>query len=598
MPEYQAPLRDIRFVLHDLLDAPAHYAGLPGAEELSPDVQDAIINEGARFAEEVLAPLYASGDAEGCSWKDGEVTTPTGFKEAFEQYVAGGWPGLNAPAEYGGQDLPASLATVVNEMMGAANWAWSMYPGLTSAAVRCLQFYGSEAQQRTWMQPLIEGRWSGTMCLTEAHCGSDLGLLRTRATELGEGRYRLNGTKIFISSGEHDLTDNIVHMVLARIDGAPEGTRGISLFIVPKYRVDEDGALAERNPITCGSIEEKMGIHGSATCVMNLDDAEGYLVGEPNRGLNYMFIMMNTARLGTALQGLAHTERAWQGALAYARERLQMRSLSGPKNPDGPADPILVHPDVRRMLLTQKAIAEGSRAFIYWLALQVDRADRLEGEEAEAAAALLALLTPVAKAFCTEVGYECVNLGLQCFGGHGYVRESGMEQIVRDARIAMVYEGTTGIQALDLLGRKVMGDGGKALLTLTGMIEAFCREHGEHPALQPLLEPLQQLATELPELAMSLGQKAMEDAEEVGAAAVDYLMALGYVVLGWFWGQLAQRAQQRLDAGESDDFLHGKIKTARFYVARLMVPRFAMHRQAAEAGAATLMDLTDAEFGV
>lgn len=596
MPDYHAPLRDIRFVLHDLLDAPAHYATLPNSEEFSADLLDAIINEGARFAEEVLAPLYASGDAEGCTWDNQEVATPSGFKDAFDQYVAGAWPGLNAPAEYGGQALPTSVATVVNEMMGAANWAWSMYPGLTAAAVRCLEFYGSEQQKQTWMKPLIEGQWSGTMCLTESHCGSDLGMLRTRATLRDDGTYRIQGTKIFISSGEHDLTDNIVHMVLARIEGAPAGTKGISLFVVPKYHVNEDGSLGERNPVTCGAIEQKMGIHGSATCVMNFDDAVGYLVGEPNRGLSYMFIMMNTARLGTALQGLAHAERAWQGALTYSRERLQMRALSGPKNPEGPADPIIVHPDVRRMLLTQKAIAEGSRAFIYWLAMQVDKADRLEGDEAKLAGSILALLTPVAKAFCTEVGFECVNLGLQCFGGHGYVRESGMEQIVRDARIAMVYEGTTGIQALDLLGRKVMGDGGQALLAFTGLIQEFCEQHADHAQLSSEMSALADIARQLPEVAMSIGERAMKNPDEVGAASVDYLMALGYAALGWFWAQMAVRAQAQLDAGEDDAFLRGKVKTARFYFARLLQPRFAMHRQAALAGAGTLMDIADDEF--
>lgn len=596
MPDYQAPLRDIRFVLNDLLEAPDHYARLPGAEEFGPDLLDAVVTEGARFAEEVLAPLYASGDLEGCTWSESGVTTPAGFKEAFSQYAAGGWPGLSAAVAYEGQGLPASLGSVINELMGSANWAWSMYPGLTSAAIRCLETYGSEAQKQTWLRPLVRGEWSGTMCLTEAHCGSDLGMLRTKAVDNGDGSHTITGTKIFISSGEHDFTDNIVHMVLARIEGAPAGTRGISLFVVPKRRVDADGTLAENNHVSCGSIEHKMGIHGSSTCVMNFDGAAGYLVGEPNRGLQYMFVMMNTARLGTALQGLSHAERAWQGSLAYARQRLQMRSLSGPKNPAGPADPIIVHADVRRMLLTQKAIAEGSRAFIYWLALLSDVADQGETADAKVAADLLALLTPVAKAFCTEAGFEAANLGLQCFGGHGYVRESGMEQIVRDARIATVYEGTTGIQALDLLGRKVMGDDGQALLAFSGMIMTFCQEHKAHPHFSGEMAALAAACRDLTESALALGEKAARDPDEVGAASVDYLMALGYTALGWFWARMGVLAQARLEAGEDDAFLRGKVKTARFYFARLLGPRLEMHRRAALAGAATLMDVADEEF--
>lgn len=595
MPDYKAPLRDIQFVLKDLLDAPAHYAGLPGGEEVTPDLVDAIIGEGARFAEEVLAPIYASGDEEGCQWSESGVSTPAGFREAFQQFAAGGWPGLSASPEYGGQGLPASLGSVINELLGAANWAWSMYPGLTTAAVRCLETYGSDEQKQLYLKPMVQGEWSGTMCLTEAHCGSDLGMLRTKAVAQADGSYRISGTKIFISSGDHDLTDNIVHMVLARIEGAPTGTQGISLFVVPKKPVNSDGSLGGINGVHCGSIEHKMGINGSATCVMNFDDAQGYLVGEPHRGLQYMFVMMNTARLGTALQGLAHTERAYQGALAYARERLQMRSLSGPKNPEGPADPIIVHPDVRRMLLTQKAIAEGSRAFIYWLALLVDKADRGKGDEAKAAADLLALLTPVAKAFCTETGYESTNLALQCFGGHGYIREWGMEQIVRDARIAMVYEGTTGIQALDLLGRKIMGSGGRQLLAFTNLIDGLCQENANHPQLAVEIEALAGASKRLVELAMSVGEKAMQNPEEVGAASVDYLMAMGYVTLGWFWARMAILAQERIDAGDDDAFWRAKIKTARFYFARLF-PRIESHARCVLAGADSLMDVSDDEF--
>ncbi len=593
MPAYVAPLRDIQFVLKELLDGPAHYAALPGADEVTEDLLDAILGEAARFAEEVLSPLYESGDVEGCTWSEQGVTTPSGFREAFEQYAAGGWPGLGAATEYDGQGLPASLGSVLNELIGSANWSWSMYPGLTAAAVRCLEAYGDESQKQLYLRPMVRGEWSGTMCLTEAHCGSDLGLLRTRATPANDGAYSLSGTKIFISSGDHDLTDNIVHMVLARIDGAPEGTRGISLFVVPKFHVNADGSLGERNGVSCGSIEHKMGIHGSATCVMNFDGASGYLVGEPNRGLQYMFVMMNAARLGTAIQGLAHTERAWQGSLAYARERLQMRSLSGPKNPHGPADPIIVHADVRRMLLTQKAIAEGSRAFIYWLALLVDRADRLEGEEATTATELLALLTPVAKAFITEAGFECANHGLQVFGGHGYVREWGMEQIVRDARIAMVYEGTTGIQALDLLGRKILAGGGKSLQVFTHMIETLCES--PDPALAEFREPLAAASRGLLELAQSVGERALDNPDEIGAAAVDYLMYTGYVTLGYFWARMAEVAQDRIDDGSDDPFYRAKLKTARFYFSRIL-PRIEAHRAGILAGAAPLMDFEDDDF--
>jgi alkylation response protein AidB-like acyl-CoA dehydrogenase len=437
MPEYKAPLRDIQFVFNELLNAEQHYAGLAGCEQVTPDLVSAIVQEGARFAEEVLSPLNRVGDQQGCTWSEAGVTTPEGFAQAYAQFVAGGWPGIRAPAEHGGQGLPGSLGAILNEMMGAANWAWSMYPGLTEAAVRCLEHYGSPELQKTYLTKLVAGTWSGTMCLTEAHCGSDLGLLRTKAAPRADGSYAITGTKIFISSGEHDLTENIVHLVLARIEGAPAGTKGISLFVVPKFLPDAQGEKGERNGVSCGSIEHKMGINGSATCVMNFDGATGFLVGEEHRGLKYMFVMMNAARLGTAVQGLAQAELSYQGALRYARERLQMRSLSGPKNPDGPADPIIVHPDVRRMLLTQKAVVEGSRAFIYWLAQQVDIVDRGSEADAGKADALLSLLTPVAKAFITELGYECTNLGMQVYGGHGYISEWGMEQIVRDTRIAL-----------------------------------------------------------------------------------------------------------------------------------------------------------------
>src|SRR5690554_4845986 len=457
MPEYKAPLREMRFVLNELLDSEQHYASLEGAEDATPDMVDAIIQEGAKFCEQVLSPLNQVGDQEGCTWSEDGVKTPTGFKEAYQQYVEGGWPSMAADPTYGGQGLPHSLSLVMSEMVGTANWSWGMYPGLSHGATNTIEAHGSEEQKQTYLTKLISGEWTGTMCLTEPHCGSDLGTLRTKAEPNADGSYSITGTKIFISAGEHDMADNIVHIVLARLPGAPEGTKGISLFIVPKFLPNADGSVGERNAVTCGSIEHKMGIHGNSTCVMNFDGAKGWLIGPENKGLNCMFTFMNTARIGTALQGVASAEASFQGALAYAKDRLAMRSLTGPKAPEKPADPIIVHPDVRRMLLTQKAFAEGGRALAYLTAQQADIVKVSESEEERKAAdELLGFLTPIAKAFLTEAGYEATNLGVQVFGGHGFISEWGMEQNVRDARIGMIYEGTTGIQALDLLGRKVL----------------------------------------------------------------------------------------------------------------------------------------------
>ena len=476
MPEYKAPLRDIRFVIDEVLDSGAVYQTLPGYEEATPDLMAAIIEEGAKFAEGVLSPLNQSGDEEGCTWSEDGVKTPAGFPEAYRQFVENGWPSLSADPEFGGQGMPNMLGIVINEMVGTANWSWLMYPGLSHGCIKTLEAHGSAEQKTRYLPKLIAGEWTGTMCLTESQCGSDLGLLRTKAEPQADGSYAITGTKIFISAGEHDMAENIVHIVLARLPDAPEGTKGISLFVVPKFNVNEDGSVGERNAVHCASIEKKMGIKASATCVMNFDGAKGYLIGEPNRGLNLMFTFMNTARIGTAIQGLAHAELSYQGALAYARERLAMRSLSGPKNPDGPADPIIVHPDVRRMLLTQKAIAEGSRAMLYYLAQLGDVVDRGDEERAKQADDLMALLTPIAKAFVTEAGFEAANHGVQIFGGHGFIREWGMEQIVRDARIAMLYEGTTGIQALDLLGRKVFQQKGKSFGQFTSKVFKYIKQ--------------------------------------------------------------------------------------------------------------------------
>ncbi|SEJ05045.1 Acyl-CoA dehydrogenase [Azotobacter beijerinckii] len=597
MPEFKAPLRDIRFVRDELLDYPAHYRGLPGGEEATPDVVDAILEEGARFCEEVIAPLNRVGDLEGCSWSESGVKTPSGFKEAYRRYVEGGWPSLAHAVEHGGQGLPESLGVAVTEMVGEANWAWGMYPGLAQGAMNTLFAHGTEEQKAAYLTRLVSGEWTGTMCLTEPHCGTDLGLLRTRAEPQADGSYRVSGTKIFISAGEHDLAENIVHIVLARLPDAPPGTKGISLFIVPKFLPAAGGGLGARNRVSCGSIEHKMGIHGNATCVMNFDGATGFLIGPPHKGLNCMFTFMNTARLGTALQGLAHAEVAFQGAIRYARERLQMRALSGPKAPELPADPIIVHPDVRRMLLTIKAFAEGNRALLYFSAKQVDIA-RYSQDATERAAAdlLLGFLTPIAKAFMTETGFEAASLGLQVYGGHGYIREWGMEQNLRDSRIAMLYEGTTGVQALDLLGRKVLMTQGESLKAFTKIVHKFCKAHAEDEGLKAFVEPLARLNQEWGELTLKIGMQAMQDREEVGAAAVDYLMYSGYACLAYFWADMARVAQERLAAGSGEAaFYRAKLQTARFYFARIL-PRTRGHVEAMLAGAGPLMELAAEDF--
>ena len=596
--QYTAPLKDMTFALRDVLGFDAHYASLPGAEEATPDTVDAILEEGARFAREVISPLNAVGDAQGCTRReDGTVTTPEGFKDAYERYVDGGWPSMTQPEALGGQGLPESLGTVLSEMNGTANWAWYMYPGLSHGAMKTIASHGTDEQKATWLERLVTGEWTGTMCLTESRCGTDLGLLRTRAEPRGDGSYRITGQKIFISAGEHDMAGNIVHIVLARLPDAPAGTRGISLFIVPRNLVDADGNVGERNAMSCGAIEHKMGIHGNATCVLNFDGATGWLIGPPNRGLNCMFTFMNTARIGTAVQGLAHAELGFQGSLKYARERLQMRSLTGPAEPSKPADPIIVHPDVRRMLMTQKALAEGGRLFLYYCGKQVDLADRAADEaDRQRAERELAVLTPIAKAFLTEVGVESANLGMQCFGGHGYVREWGMEQNVRDARIATIYEGTTGVQALDLLGRKVLGSQGEILKAVTGHIRAFCREHADEPRMGRFVRPLDKHVREWTDLTARIGMAALQDREEAGAASVDYLMYAGYAVLAWFHAQAAAEAERQLAAGTGDAaFLRAKLFTARFYFERVL-PRTKAHAATMLSGADNLMDLDEAHF--
>lgn len=591
MPEYKAPLRDMQFVLHEVLDSETHYQSI-GAEDASRDMVDAILGEAAKFCEEVLAPLNQVGDKEGCTWNDGVVTTPTGFKEAYQQWTENGWPSLSNPVEFGGQGLPDSIGNMVSELVSTANWAWGMYPGLSHGAMNTLELHGTDEQKETYLTKLVSGEWTGTMCLTEPHCGSDLGILKSKAEPQADGSYAISGTKIFISAGEHDMVENIVHIVLARLPDAPEGTKGISLFIVPKILPD-----GTRNAVECGSIEHKMGIHGNATCVMNFDGVKGFLIGPPNQGLKCMFTFMNFARLGTAMQGVASAELSFQGALAYAKDRLAMRSLSGPKAPEKAADPIIVHPDVRRMLLTQKAFAEGGRAMLMHASQLVDLVKNSQDEDTRKEADdLLSFLTPIAKAFLTEVGTEAANHGVQVYGGHGYIQEWGMEQIVRDNRIAQLYEGTTGIQALDLLGRKVLMSQGDMLKKFTKIVHKFCKASPAKGAMKPIISRLAEANKEWGDMTMKLGMKAMKNRDEVGGASVDYLMYSGYITLGYYWALMAEKAQAAIDAGAEDvDFYNAKIKTATFYFQRIL-PRIESHKQAMLAGVDSMMDLDEAHF--
>jgi alkylation response protein AidB-like acyl-CoA dehydrogenase len=589
MGQYTAPLRDMHFVLHELLDVESELKAMPAHAELDADTINQVLEEAGKFCGEVIFPLNLSGDIEGCNWQDGVVTTPQGFKQAYQKYVESGWPALACDPAFGGQGLPMFVNNALYEMMNSANQSWTMYPGLSHGAYECLREHGTPEQQSLYLPKLVSGEWTGTMCLTEPHCGTDLGILRTKAVEQGDGSYAITGTKIFISSGEHDLAENIIHLVLARLPDAPVGTKGISLFVVPKFLPDAQGNPGERNGIRCGSIEHKMGIHANATCVMNLDDARGWLVGEANRGLNAMFVMMNAARLGVGMQGLGLTEVAYQNSLAYAKERLQMRALSGPKAPEKAADPIIVHPDVRRMLLTQKAYAEGARAFAYWTALQLDKELSHQDETVRRECAdLVALLTPVIKAFLTDNAFEATNHGLQVFGGHGFIREWGMEQYVRDARINMIYEGTNAIQSLDLLGRKVLGDMGAKLKKFGALVTEFVEQEGVKPEMQEFINPLADIGEKVQKLTMEIGMKAMANPDEVGAAAVPYLRTVGHLVFAYFWARMARIALDRQDGG--DIFYQSKLATARFYFARLL-PETAATIRAARAGAKTLMDV-------
>ena len=597
MPSYTPPLRDMQFLLHEVLHAPAVLQAMPAHADIDADTLAAILEEGGKFASEVIFPLNQVGDQQGCQLDTAthEVKTPDGFKAAYAQYVQGGWPSLSCDPAYGGQGLPIVVNQCLYEMLNSANQAWTMYPGLTHGAYEALHAHGTEVQKQCYLPKLTSGEWTGTMCLTEPHCGTDLGLLRTKAEPQADGSYRITGNKIFISAGEHGMVSNIVHLVLARLPDAPAGSKGISLFVVPKFLVRDDGSLGERNGIYCGGLEHKMGIHGNATCQMVLDGAVGTLVGQPHKGLAAMFVMMNVARIGVGMQSLGLTEVAYQNALAYAKDRIQSRSLTGVKSPQQPADSILVHPDVRKMLLTAKAYAEGGRALSLHCALLVDQELNHPDPAVRAEAAeQVALLTPIVKAFITDNAWTATSACMQVLGGHGFIREWGMEQYVRDARINMIYEGTNTIQSLDLLGRKVLGNQGASLKKFGELISALVMAEQGNDDMAEFIQPLAKLGQQMTQFTGEIGYKALQNADEVGAAAVDYLRVAGHLVFGYFWARMAQVALQQKAAGKRDPFYQAKLQTARFYFAKLF-PETACLMQTARAGSAVLMD-TDAVF--
>ncbi|RVT82705.1 acyl-CoA dehydrogenase [Rhodobacteraceae bacterium CCMM004] len=592
MPSYTAPVDDMQFILHDVLNIAE--ADIPGYDELDRETTQAVLDEAGKLSAEVLAPLNPVGDAQGCTLENGVVRTPEGFKAAYDQMREGGWMGLDADPDYGGQGMPYLLQSATGEMFVSANMAFNMYQGLTHGAMSAIHAHGSDAQKQMYLPNMIEGSWSGTMNLTEPHCGTDLGLIRTKAEPQEDGTYRITGQKIWISAGEHDLTDNIIHLVLAKIPGGPEGVKGISLFIVPKFLVNEDGSLGDRNSLSCGGLEEKMGIHGNATCVMNYDGATGFLVGEEHKGMRAMFTMMNEARLGVGLQGYAQGVVAYQNALAFAKDRLQGRDVTGPANPDGPADPIIVHPDVRRNLLHQKSFVEGARAFTFWGAQLIDRAHRNEDAQAEA---MISLLTPVLKGFLTDKGFETTVLAQQTLGGSGFTREWGLEQFVRDARITMIYEGTNGIQSLDLVGRKLGLNGGKTVMAFFEMIKAFIKESEQDAVLKAqFLDPLKTASKDLQAAAMWFMSHGIKDPNNALAGSYDFMHLFGHVCLGYMWARMAKAAHLKLEEEGADaDFLEAKLATGRYYMTR-QLPATGMHLRRIESGAEPVMDLAAANF--
>jgi len=593
MPSYTAPIKDMQFVLHNVLNVTE--SSIPGYEELEADFTSAILEEAGKLTSEVLAPLNAVGDKEGCRLENGVVYTPKGFKEAFAKVKEGGWTGLDMPEQYGGQNMPYILGAAVGEMFSASNQAFTMYQGLTHGAASAILAHGSDAQKETYLPNMVSCEWTGTMNLTEPHCGTDLGLMRTKAAPQGDGSYKITGQKIFISSGEHDMADNIIHLVLAKIEGGPEGIKGVSLFIVPKFMVNDDGSLGDRNAVSVGSIEEKMGIHGNSTCVMNYDGAVGYLLGEEHKGMRAMFTMMNEARIGVGMQGLAQADVAYQNALAYAKDRLQGRAVTGAENPDGPADPLIVHPDIRRSLMEQKSFIEGARAFILWGANLIDAAHRSSDSAADG---LISLMTPVIKGFLTDVGYDMTIKAQQIYGGHGYIEEWGMSQFTRDARIAMIYEGANGVQALDLVGRKLAQDGGKHVMAFFDMIKTFIKDNAGQDAEfdKNFLEPLKAASKDLQSAGMYFMQNGMKNPNNALAGSNDFMHMFGHVCLGYMWARMAIAARQALaDKGGDPAFFESKLATGRFYMAR-QLPATALHLTRIETGAQTVMALDSANF--
>ncbi len=589
MPSYSAPVKDMSFVLHDVLKVEA--SGTDGYSELTPDFTGAVLEEAGKISRDILAPLNQVGDTEGCVLENGVVRTPTGFKDAWGTLKEGGWTGLDCDPDYGGQGMPFMLNAAVGEVLSAANMSFMMYAGLTHGAYSAIHAHGSDSQKQTYLPKMVSCEWTGTMNLTEPHCGTDLGLLRTKAEPQSDGSYKITGQKIFISAGEHDLADNIIHLVLAKIPGGPEGVKGISLFIVPKFVVKDDGSLGDRNTLSCGKLEEKMGIHGNATAVMNYDGATGYLLGTEHKGLRAMFTMMNEARINVGMQGLSQAEAAYQNAVIYAKDRLQGRDVTGVQNPDGPADPLIVHPDVRRMLMTQKAFIEGARAFMLWGAKLVDDAHRAKDEAADG---LISLMTPVLKGFLTDKGYDCTVLAQQIYGGHGYIEEWGMSQFTRDARIAMIYEGANGVQALDLVGRKLAQDGGKHVMAFFAMVKDFLAEHKGNDDLADFMEPLKAASKDLQAAGMWFMQNGMKNPNAALAGSTDFMHLFGHTCLGLMWARMAVAAKAALDGGTDDpEFYENKLKTGRFYMAR-MLPETGLLLKRIESGADPVMSL-DAE---